>query len=1086
MKTMSTLQRWVYLLAFSVLMLFNNTSEAQKNAAKCAGFTATINNGSVINLCTGTSVQLNSTPVATGYTYQWQTQATTGGAFTYVSGATSANLTTSNLGAYRVIINAGTCKDTSGIISLIRLVLSGGNISSPVTGALCPASVGGLINGDSVAGLQLGIVTFNWEYNENNTGWTVISGATNFNYYVPNLFKPTKFRRVAKDNCGNVAYSNEVSFDIAGLVSGGNIAPKTQTVNQATTPAPLLSVVPATGGSGTISYQWQSSKYDKGPYINIIGATGLDYAPGKLLQNYYFRRLGKDSRCGNTAISDTALIIVSDAILDAGFFTIGSSCVFPGKSAAILETGFLPSGGVPPYVTVWQSSVDNINWTDIAGANGTTYQPTNLTQTTSFRKKVTDAVGTIAFSNSVTVTLVTSILTAGTIASTASVACLGSNPAIIKSLSSPTGFAERLGYQWQYKNNSSGGNWVNINGQIRETLIPDPITEKTSFRRLATDACGANTRSASSNEVEIDIRPALIPGDITPTSQVIRPGNTPAQLTNQTSPSGGTNSYTISWDSAAAAIGPFSTIPSQSGASYQPSPLQQSAYYRRVVIDNNCLAKKYTYVVEVFVNTAPGINGGTLSSSECVFPGNRPSTIVGTTPTGGTPPYTYSWERRNGTTGTWIIITGTAATGINYAPPVLTRTTQFRRKTKDVYGDSAYTAPFTINYISTALNPGSIAASTSGNVCSGTTPGLIRSVTGYSGNGANAQYQWQTKFAGTNWVDIAGANADSYQPSQITQQTFFRRAVSDKCGSAGRTSYSNEVVFNLAQNVRLLAGLVDGPFITCSGTAPGLIRSVLDACGGGNVHYQWEYLDNGNWVAITGATSSSYSPDAITMNMTYRRSVTDDCGNATTSNSVEIYVYPPIEAGVIGEPLQTVCSNVKPANIKLLTNCHYTDGVVTYQWQTSATGTDPWTDITGATTNEYSPAGATTSSYYRLKVMSTTCSFIAYTNVASVLVNSGCRMQNTGNRQVNAETTITDSKVYPNPLTGNTMQVKLESAGKASVKMVNAEGSIVPVSTSQSGMDQLKVTFSNTPSKGMYLLTVIEGKTSWTKKVIVQ
>ena len=1085
MKTMSTLQRWVYLLAFSVLMLFNNTSEAQKSAAKCAGFTATINNGSVINLCTGTSVQLNSTPVVTGYTYQWQSQPTTGGPFANVSGATSPDLTTSDLGAYRIIINAGTCKDTSGITSVIRLVLSGGTIRSSVTNALCPGEVGGLISGDTVAGLQVGIVTFTWEKNETNTGWTVISGATDLNYYVPNLFKATKFRRVAKDNCGNVAYSNEISFSIAGLVSGGNIAPKTQTVNQATTPAPILSVNPAVGGSGTISYQWQSSKYEKGPYLNIGGATGLDYAPGNLLQNYYFRRLAKDSKCGNIAISDTALVIVTDAILDAGFFTIGSSCVFPGKSAAVLETGFLPSGGVPPYVTVWQSSTDNVTWTDIAGANGPTYQPTNLTQTTSFRKKVTDAAGTIAYSNSVTVTLVTSTLTGGTIASTASVACLGSNPAIIKSTSSPTGFAERLGYQWQYKNISSGGNWVNINGQIRETLIPDPITEKTSFRRVASDACGPNTRSTPSNEVEIDIRPALIPGDITPTSQVIRPGNTPAQLVNQTAPSGGTNSYTISWDSASAAIGPFSTLSSQTALSYQPNALQQSAYYRRVVVDNNCLATKYTYVVEVYVNTAPKVEGGSLTGSSCVFPGNRPSKITGNTPTGGTPPYTYSWERRNGTTtAPWAVIA--SATSISYTPPIITRTTQFRRKTTDAFGEFAYSAPFTINYISTALNPGTIAGTTTGSVCSGTTPGLIKSVTGMSGFGANSKYQWQTKFAGTNWTDIAGANAATYQPGAITQITYFRRAASDMCGDATRTTYSNEVVYTIAQNVRLLAGLVDGPFITCAGTAPGLIRSVLDACGGGNVHYQWQYFDNGSWVSITGATAASYTPGVITTNMTYRRRVADDCGNVTSSNSVDIYVYPPIEAGVIGEALQNVCTNVKPANIKLLTNCHYTDGTVSYQWQTSTSTGGPWTDIAGATTNEYSPAGGTASSFYRLKVMSTTCSFEAFTNVAAVIVDGSCRMANTGNRVINDETINTDSKVYPNPLTGNTMQVKLESAGKATVKMMNAEGSVIPVVVSQTGMDQMKLSFVKTPAKGMYLLTVYEGKTSWTRKVIVQ
>ncbi len=217
----------------------------------------------------------------------------------------------------------------------------------------------------------------------------------------------------------------------------------------------------------------------------------------------------------------------------------------------------------------------------------------------------------------------------------------------------------------------------------------------------------------------------------------------------------------ISWDSASLAVGPWTTLPSQTGVSYQPPALNQSTYYRRAVMDNNCLAVKYTYVVEVFVNTSPPVNGGAITGSGCVFPGNRPSPIIGSIPTGGTSPYTFVWERRSSATSAWIMITG--ATNRNYSSPALTQTTQFRRKTIDAFGEFAYSNIFTIEYHTAALGAGSIKATSSMSVCSGTTPGLIKSLSGISGFGENPSYQWQMKFAGGTYTDITGATGTTYQ-----------------------------------------------------------------------------------------------------------------------------------------------------------------------------------------------------------------------------------------------------------------------------------------------------------------------------------
>ncbi|MCW3109473.1 MAG: hypothetical protein JWQ09_3979, partial [Segetibacter sp.] len=76
--------------------------------------------------------------------------------------------------------------------------------------------------------------------------------------------------------------------------------------------------------------------------------------------------------------------------------------------------------------------------------------------------------------------------------------------------------------------------------------------------------------------------------------------------------------------------------------------------------------------------------------------------------------------------------------------------------------------------------------------------------------------------------------------------------------------------------------------------------------------------------------------------------------------------------------------------------------------------------------------------------------------------------------------------VYPNPLTGNSIKVEAETKGKVSVRLLNAEGRAIPVTVSQSGTNIMNVSLPGLRTKGMYLLTITDEKSSWTRKIIVQ
>ena len=1064
---MKTATQKLFFLFFCSLYFLVNASAQVNN---CPGVFASITNDPVINLCPGTSVTLQAQ--GSGGTFQWQRQTVAGGPFVDIGGATSASHQTNTLGAYRVVVGNSTCSDTSSIVNIVRVTLEGGTLSG-ITSPVCMGLNAGLISGTEVPGTAWGFITFTWQVNVNNTGWTTIADAHDLNYFAGAVNASTSYRRIASDNCGNTAVSNVFTVFPYPAMIAGSIAPGSQTVTSSQMPAPLTSASAATGGSGSLSYQWQSSVVEHHSYTDIAGATSATYAPGMLNRTTYFKRIATDNNCSTVKESNTAVVIISNAVLSAGGVVTSSSCVFPGGQPAVLESNPAPSGGTPPYQITWQMSTDNVNFTTIPGATGATYQPASISQPTWFRKRVTDANGNVAHSQAERLSLVTTPLQPGSIMATSDIACLGVTPGMIAGTASASGFGEKLSYQWQYRTASSS-NWIDITDAIRENVVPMPISEKTWFRRLAMDICGMNSRSAASNEVAIDVKPELMAGDIEPATQTVARNGIPRPLVSSSSPSGGTGSYTITWQRAGLAVGPWTDIANSNTLSYQPPALDSTTYFRRSVQDNNCLAVRYSYVVEVVVAKASDLYAGKLVGSTCVFAGNRPGMVRTGEPgvSGGTPPYTFQWQKRVGT-APFADIAG--ATTETHHPDIITQTTQYRRRMMDALGQTAYSDTITINYINTPLMAGTIRA-TAAFVCPGSATGLIAGVTSMSGYGEAAMYQWQMSTNGTTWTDIAGAMREYYQPGTLTQKTWFRRGASDMCSGVRRWVYSNVVSIDIAPPVAFKAGLVDGPFITCAGTAPGLIRSVLDACGTGAAQYQWEMNTGSGWVLISGATNASYSPGAISANTQYRRRATDGCGRSGYSNVVEIYVYPPIEPGVIGMEMQTVCPNATPAAIQLTTECHYTDGTVSYQWQRANSLTGPWTDIPGATGTSYQPAGANSNMYYRLQVSSTTCSFRAYTNVASVLVGTGCR------------TTAPDetTTLYPNPISNSTFLIKRKTEGKVSVLVHNLDGTPVPVSMKSISPEMLRVEFNRIPSKGMYAVTVLDDRGTYTLKLLVQ
>jgi hypothetical protein len=982
MRASLTSRGYVHLLTFlfCCLSIFSAT-------AQCPDVKAIISNGPLLNLCSGASYTLNAETKADYTSYRWQKQTTASGMFDDIAGAITSTYATDIIGAYRVIIGNGTCFDTSSITSIATLNLSGGNITGGIGASnttICADSYVGSLSGPSVIGDELGIIKYQWQMKEGDGNYNDIPGATGLEYKAGFIKRTSSFRRAVSDNCGNITYSNEITFVTYALITPGSLQPGLQTIQASTAPSTITSAVDPTG-SGTFSYRWQASLAINGPWTTIAGATSSTYTPAPLEITTYFRRITYNTECSYSATTEPVLVVVLDpVILNPGVLYSDNACLFLGNTPYPIGTKVKPAGGIKPYLIEWEYKTASGDWALIDGVHGDKLYPGPITESTNYRKKVTDAKGAIAYTEPVLLSVISTPLIPGEISAIANVACLGSSPTKIVSVKSGSNYGERGTYQWQVKTGT--GPWTIIPGERKGDYQPLPITEKSIFRRVFYDSCGPNGRVAYSNEVEIDTKPALFAGDINPSTQSVMPGKIPTQLASNEAPHGGTNSYTLWWEKSDFAVGPWTKVAGATSESYQPPVAIKTTYYRRVVKDNNCLAEKFTFIIEVFVPVYPPVVSGVLSSSTCVFPGNTPANITtgSVAVSGGLAPYNFQWEYRTGT-GPFTLIPG--ATNEQYQPTEITQTTQYRRSVTDALGTQNYSDTFTVQLITTPLVPGKIAASNE-SVCAGSDPGIIKSVQDASGSGGH--YQWQQRIEIGTYTNIQGANASEYTLGSLTQNMYFRRVFIDECSGVKRVGYSNEVLIKSGTAGPVLPGLIGGPVVTCDGMAPPTINSTMEASGSCSLVYQWEINDGSGWAIIPGANDPSYKPLAVAVGTKYRRKVSDGLGTFGYSNEVEVLVNPKIVAGKITKETQTLCQGVTPAEIALSPDWHYTDGRATYQWQVATSANGSWSDISGSNLPAYQPKAAGTSKYYRLKLISRSCGAEVYTNVASVIVKSGC------------------------------------------------------------------------------------------------
>jgi len=180
-------------------------------------------------------------------------------------------------------------------------------------------------------------------------------------------------------------------------------------------------------------------------------------------------------------------------------------------------------------------------------------------------------------------------------------------------------------------------------------------------------------------------------------------------------------------------------------------------------------------------------------------------------------------------------------------------------------------------------------------------------LTGNTGN-----LLWQLSADGITWYTIEDGETSPYTISGLNQNAYFRAKVFN--GSCD-TVFSNEIFITV--NPAATGGtVISGTNPICSGETANLTLSNFN----GNI--QWQNSNDGtNWNNISGATSNTYTSDALTSNTFFRANLSLGTCPDAQSNEIEIEVFEP-----------TVSEYTYTANNQTITFTNTSTNATNYTW----------------------------------------------------------------------------------------------------------------------------------------------------------
>ena len=551
--------------------------------------------------CIGGTAQLSVT--ATGGTpslgYQWYTNtenSNTGGSL--ITGATSDTYTPPSTAAgtvyYYVIVSAtgNGCGSATSNVAVVNVVADPSITTQPATPTT--ECIGGTAQLSVTATGGTPSLGYQWYTNtvNNNTGGTLITGATSDTYTPPSTAAGTVYYYVIVSATGNGCGSATSNVAVVNVVADPSITTQPATPTTECIGGTAQLSVTATGGTPSLGYQWYTNTVNSNTGGSLItGATSNTYTPPSTAAGtvyYYVIVSATGNGCGSATSNVAVVNVVADPSITTQPATPTTECI--GGTAQLSVTA---TGGTPSLGYQWYTNTENSNTGGslITGATSDTYTPPSTAAGTVYYYVIVSATGNGCGSATSNVAVVNVVGYPQT--PTQSIDCSqGFNNAVI-TLLSPTGNGLEYGLD---------------NGPF-QTLLTFSNVNNGSHTITVRNSTGCTT---TGNTFQVSCGcvngPALQLSSNSGSTSV----NTPVTISGNTF--GGSATEVTITENGAGLIIPTSTSTSPFSFTYTPTVADAGNIVTITVTTNNplgspCAAAVVTYALTVNqFNTNPDIN----------------------------------------------------------------------------------------------------------------------------------------------------------------------------------------------------------------------------------------------------------------------------------------------------------------------------------------------------------------------------------------------------------------------------------------------------------------------------------------------